>query len=301
MNNTGKNDWEQLRNKSIKDMTSIWLNSLKNKNTRTGYQQTVNKLFKLRILLPSWTVDTFTTANLNDIVDRIKNLRVAAEPTRQRHAAGFISFTKWLSRLTDGRTKTAVPEKFGAHKTFYAVRDKIKTPAMTEQQYQQFIDALADINYLHWIIARVAYWGAKRINEVLTARIPDIDFQNRRISFQQSKTRGTDRHTVITYSTEVMNLVADLIGERTKGRIFLEKRRKVTYQQISRSFSQAGHKARIPFRVTPHVLRATRVTILKTKKHSAEDISKLTGTTPASVMKYDKSDLADNISQLECI
>ncbi len=292
-------EWNSLRSAKLGAVAGMWFGTLENKNTKMLYLQLLERLFELRLVTKTMSLSEFARINSNKIVDKIKNQRHYAESTKQARAACFISFTKYLSRLTDGKIKPALPVKHGTAKTFFAIRDKVKTKAMNKEEYLKFRTELGKINKLHRIISDIILQGVKRISEVLSIKIEDIDFESRKISFKQSKTRGKDKHTIITYPEYTINELKELIGSREKGFVFLNNRNKIPRGHLNISFSIAGKMAKIDFKVSPHVLRATGITILKGMKYSNEDISKMTGTTPTMVSKYDKTDIADNPSVLE--
>lgn len=292
-------EWQTLKAAKLVALAGMWYATLENENTKLSYMGHLGRLFSLRFMTKTMPLSEFMRINSNKIVDKIKNQRKVSEPTKQARAACFISFTKYLSRLTDGKIKNALPVKHGTAKTFYSIRDKVKTKAMKKEQYLSFRKTLEKINKQHRIISDIILQGVKRISEVLSIKIEDINFEKRIISFKQSKTRGKDKHTIITYPEYTIDELKELIGDRQKGFVFIQNRNKVTRDKLGITFAQAGKDAKIDFKVSPHVLRATGITILKGMKYSNEEISKMTGTTPTMVSKYDKTDIADNPSVLE--
>ena len=80
-----------------------------------------------------------------------------------------------------------------------------------------------------------------------------------RITFRQSKTRKLQKETVITYSESIMKTLRAYIGER-QGHVFVTRSGKlVMINQVAITFAKAGKAAGIPFKVSPHVLRASAV------------------------------------------
>lgn len=72
----------------------------------------------------------------------------------------------------------------------------------------------------------------------------------------------------------------------------------VNQQGLAITFEKAGLKAGIPFKVTPHVLRASTVTYLKGQGFTDSDIMKVTGHASAEMIHaYDKSERAQNASK----
>ncbi len=73
---------------------------------------------------------------------------------------------------------------------------------------------------------------------------------------------------------------------------------KVTQPHLFRSFVGASIKAELDVKVTPHVLRASAVTILINKGFNTQQVMKVSGhVTPSCVSYYDKSPIDKNISQ----
>ncbi len=92
------------------------------------------------------------------------------------------------------------------------------------------------------------------------------------------------------------------LGDR-KGLVFITRNGKpVPLIQLANSFEKAGTKANIPFKVTPHVLRASTVTFLKQQGFNDSDIMRVTGHADAEMIyAYDKSSRAENASKKVCL
>ena len=232
--------------------------------------------------------------NHDSVVDRIKQLPMK-ETTRQAIAALYISFTRYLSRRFKGIFIKAMPSREGNEKTFYRVHEKVVTEAMNQQQWTIFFAELMKINSRDALIGKVTLQGGKRIREVHSLHTDQIDWEKREITFRQSKTRGVSKQTVITYSETIMKELRNLIGDR-EGYVFLcIKGNPVILNQVANTFAKAGQRADIPFKVTPHVLRASTVTYLKQQGFSDGDIMKITGHASGEMIRaYDKSERADN-------
>lgn len=298
-NSENARKWNSLRAAKIGTLAGKWLTTLENKNTKLSYKGHLERLFNTRLVTKSTTLSEFTRINSNEILDKIKNQRNSLETTKQARAACFITFTKYLSRLTNGKIKPALPVKHGAAKTFFAVREKVKTKAINKDEYLLFRKELEKINKQHRVISDIILQGVKRVSEVLNIKINDIDFETKKITFKQSKTRGKDKKTIITYPEKTISELKELIDNREKGFVFIQNRNKVQRTKLNVTFAEAGRNAKIEFKVTPHTLRATGTTILKGKGYTNEDISKMSGTTPTMVSMYDKTDIAENPSVLE--
>lgn len=296
--------WNKLSEHSVGEAMEIWLATL-SPLTAINYRSGMKKLIERRYIKPEMSLQAFSLENSAAIVDRIKkdpapgrNGKECSECTRQARAACYISFTGFLSRRFDGMIKKASPCKEGTGKTFFRFRDKVNSQAMTLVQWTSFLDALAQINERDCLIAKIVLQGGKRINEVLSLTVDQISWDKNEITFVQSKTKGSKKETVITYSVSVMIALREYIEDR-KDLVFVTATdKKVSVGQLSKTFEKAGLKASIPFKVTPHVLRASTVTYLKQQGFSDSDIMKVTGHASAEmVYAYDKSSRADNASK----
>lgn len=103
---------------------------------------------------------------------------------------------------------------------------------------------------------------------------------------------------MISYPEYIMRTLKEYIEDR-KGTVFVTHFGKpVDLRQLSITYSEAGEKANIPFKVTPHVLRASTVTYLKGQGFPDGDIMKVTGhASSALVYAYDKGSRVDNASK----
>jgi integrase/recombinase XerD len=290
--------WDQLGKISLRDAISLWLGTLKNL-TQENYSYGMNRLIDLGLIDPQMTLQAFSLVNQNVIVDKIKLIAEWSEGTRQARAACFISFTGFLDRRTEGIIKKAMPSREGVNRTFFKIYDEVKSEAMNQSQWMAFLTELEIINYRDSLIAKTILQGAKRKSEVLGLRVDQINWRSKEISFKQKKTGGREQTTIITYPAEFIGQMLDYLDDRIDGLVFVTKTgSKVQPTQIQRTFYQAGKKAGIPFKISPHVLRATAITYLKQQGFSDSDIMKVSGHRDSEMIRmYDKSEKAENASK----
>lgn len=293
-------EWSSLSSHTVKEGIALWLATLKTL-TAKNYSSSMYQLFLHRYLDFNMTLQEFSLLNFESIIDKIKkdSANPWSECTRQARVACFISFTGFLARRFPTICRKAIPCRDGTHKTFFCVRDKVHTQAMSPLQWGLFLRELTKINIRDSLIAKLAIQGGKRINEVLSLTIDKIDWDNCEITFIQSKTRDSIRSTIITYPTHVLAELKAYLSSRTEGLVFISKTgKRVFLQYIAPNFIKAGKLANIPFTVTSHCLRASCVTYLKQKGISDSSIMKVTGHSSARmVYAYDKSDQAQNASK----
>jgi integrase/recombinase XerD len=289
--------WQRLAQVTVEEALSEWFSTLSSL-TAKNYLSGMKKLADVGLINIQTTLQSFALINHDAVIDNIKNLSDMTESTKQARAACYISFTRFLSRRTQNMIAKVIPCREGTEKTFYRIREKVSTPAMNRAQWTAFFDELHKLNHRDCLIAKIILQGGKRMNEVLSLQCDQINFQTNEITFKQSKTRGYEKETIITYPDSLFIEVKNYIGGRN-GLVFITKNNQyVMPNQLAITFAKAGEKAQIPFKVTPHVLRASTVTYLKGQGFADSDIMKVTGHASAEMIHaYDKSDLAQNASK----
>lgn len=293
--------WNKLQSVSVEEVLNQWFATL-SERTHINYVSAIRILTLAGLINPLISLQAFSLINHDAIVDKIKHLPDMLETTRQARAAAYISFTRFLSRRFPDVFKKAMPCREGTAKTFFRVHEKVVTEAMKQAQWTAFFAALESINPRDCLIAKITLQGGKRIREVLQLSTDQIDWEKREITFNQSKTKGVHKETVITYPETIMKALQVYIGGR-QGYVFLSRNgNPVILNQVSNTFARAGKMAEIPFKVTPHVLRASAVTYLKQQGFSDSDIQKVTGHSSSEMVNaYDKSARADNASKRVCL
>ncbi len=289
--------WQQLDKITVEESIVHWLSTLSNK-TQINYQSRMRQLAQRELIDPMMHLQAFSLVNHNVVIDNIKLIDGLSECTRQAWAACYIAYTRFLSRRSHGIIPRAIPNREASSKTFFSVYEKVKTNAMTQAQWIKFLEELEKIAPRECLIAKVILQGGKRVSEVLSLKVNQIDFERKKIFFRQSKTKGLKKETVITYPESVIEKLRLYIGER-KGHVFVSRFGKpVDLRWVADKFARAGVQAGIPFKITPHVLRASTVTYLKKQGFADSDIMKITGhANSAMVHAYDKSSREDNPSE----
>ena len=289
--------WQNLATITIQEAITEWLKTL-SVLTAKNYSSGMRMLFDLGLIDPLAILQSLALVNHDAVIDKIKNLPDVTESTKQARAACYISFTRFLNRRTQGIIPKATPSREGSSKTFYRVREKVSTQAMTRSEWTEFLHELTKINARDALIAKIILQGGKRISEVLELKHEQINWQSNEITFKQSKTKGYEKETVITYPKAIFDELREYLGDRI-GLVFITKvGKKIMPNQLAITFAKAGIKARISFKVTPHVLRASAVTYLKREGFADSEIMKVTGHASAEMVHaYDKSERAQNASK----
>lgn len=289
----------QLPKIPVREALDKWLSTL-SYHTAKSYREGFKRFEELQLVILDCSLKQFSMFNHEIVLDSIKSHAPWSEATRQARAAAYMSFTGFLERQTGGIIRKAVAKTTGVNKTFFKIRDKVKTKAMSEIQTKRFLRELDKLHERSGLVAKVMLQGGKRTNEVLSLPVKNVDFLNKQITFIQSKTSGKLKTTVINYPGRVMRQLRRYIGKRNgDDLVFVTKNgRKLTYQHLTLTFRKAGEKAKVPFKVTPHVLRVTLVTRLKELRVQNTDIMKITGHSNVKQLEeYDKSDAGENATR----
>jgi integrase/recombinase XerD len=291
--------WKQLESVTIRQACEAFLSTL-TFHTKRSYASMLKKVFShghCSLTMDS-TLQSVALCNLESVLDEIKQSVVGSEMTKQHACKVFISFTSFLQRHTKGMIRKAIPKK-GVDATFVRVRDKSVTRALKMEEWVSFIRALYRLSYRDYLIAKTIFQGAKRLSEVLGSKIENIDWENCRISFKQLKSKFLEKQTVISYPKEFMEELKRYLNGRCQGHIFVTRGEKaVTQPHIHRSFAYASIRADLPFRVHPHVLRASAITLFIKMGYHSDDIMKISGHCDTkAVLYYDKNKIEENITQ----
>lgn len=298
---TQKNVWDMLATVTIEQGLDAFLSTLKY-HTKRCYRTAINNLFKMwedfGMINRRSSLQTFAMCNLENLLDSIRQNLSGSEATKQNRSAAFISFTKYLYRVT-GRLIPIAVTKSGIDATFCKIRSKAATKALTLEEWNRFSAALQDICYRDYLIAKAIFQGAKRCGEVLESRIENINWEDNAIRYRQFKSHVFEDATYIYYSKEYMKELKEYLGDRTHGYIFITRTGcPVTQPQIYRNFAYASIVGNLKVRVHPHMLRASAITsLLKMGYHSDQIMSVSGHSNPAMVLYYDKTPIEDNITK----
>ena len=301
---------QRLQFEPLKQHLECWLQTLR-PNTRENYRYYVGDMIKRKILHVQEpktgrdiSVGEFNNLPHELMLDYIKTIKDWSDGTQQVRAACYISFTKYLERISQGAFRAVKPSTLKANPTFFKVRDKCATNALKINEWHRFIKSLEKINKRDALLARCLLQGAKRVSEALSITLDDIDWDNRLIKFRQSKTvAGLEKLIFVTYPERFMEDLKSYIEETSSVRkdspwVFITRTgNKVNRRHVLATFRRASDRAGMA-KVTPHVLRATWVTFMRQQGVSDTDIMKVTGHASSDqILQYDKTESEDNVTR----
>jgi integrase/recombinase XerD len=289
--------WDQMGSINVYHEIEQWLSTYQHL-TRTSYRYHIQCIEAQGLIDSSTSLKSFSLVTHNNVLDKIKQQQGQSEATRQARASAYISFTRYLYRKYEGKISKAEPNATQGSKTFFKIRDKCSTNAMTRSQWTDFLYELNKTNQGYYLLAVLMIQGAKRISEVLPLQIDKINWTTCEITYKQLKTGGTFKETYITYPARIMEQLKAYVGSR-EGLVFTTcTGKQIQPSQISIAFAKAGLKANLPFHIHPHVLRTSAITAFFKEGLNASDILKISGHDSLdSVCAYDKSSLRDNATK----
>lgn len=294
--------WDSLSNITLVSAAEQFLKTLRN-NTQRAYRAAFNAIFTLftesKLFNPHTSLQTFALANIEFLLDEIRTKIPGAEATKQARAAAFIALSRYLQRATGGMIRRVVPKKEQANPTFRQIRETSVTKALSKMQWTQFLYSLKRMSFRDYLVAKTILQGAKRVSEVLFARIDDIHWAKNQIIFKQLKSKQIEKYTIITYPDSFMQEMREYIGDRKTGIIFTTRNGKPLSQpHLYRIFASASIDAGLPFTVHPHVLRASAITYLSAQGYHADQIMKVSGHADIKLVRYyDKTPIEQNPSK----
>lgn len=288
--------WNKLEVYLLSNAIVVFLSTL-NLSTKKTYSSGLNVLARKKFINPKMSLQEFALVNHNDVIDSIKCFTEWSEATQQARCGCYISFTTFLNRRTNGLIKRCVPCKEGVNKTFKKIRNKVKTNALTRPQWESVLSIMSVKSLRDTTIARLMLQGAKRIQEVLNLDFKDVDIENREITFSQSKSKVEKRIT-ITYPAYIFEDLVKLCPSK-EGLVFTTRNNKKIYHRTIYSvFLRVGIQANLPFRLTPHVMRASAITYLKSNGYTTDEIMRISGHASSQMVEaYNKESQKDNISR----
>lgn len=293
--------WDSIRDLPLRFFIQDWLGQFE-EATRKNYASYIRGLEKHGLINTYQTLDSFREQPHERILDQIKRIHetVWKEGTKQVRAAVYLSFTGYLQRLTEGKVRKAIPSRHGVSKTFKKVREKVASESLVQKEWLLLLEELGKINTRDCLIIKMCLHGGKRISEVLSIQVEQVDFTSNIVTFIQSKTRGTIKEVRITFPRDLIAELKTYIGDR-QGLVFITthgKQQKVYRTQLNRNLKLAAKRCGITKTLSPHVFRTTLITYLRSHGFADSEIMKVTGhASGAMIAMYDKSSQAENPSK----
>jgi len=131
---------------------------------------------------------------------------------------------------------------------------------------------------LNWMVVDTALSTGLRVSELARIRITDIDFDRSFINVHRLKRRKPVRD-ILAISPEFKLHLKEYIGKRTKGKLFIGKRGKLTAQGLQQIWNVAIKRAELPAKYTIHSARHTVAVHLLKRTKNLKQVQKQLGHT----------------------
>jgi len=294
--------WKELEKITLIEASESFVSTLHG-NTKRAYKAAFCSIFSVfknfNIFNPENNLQTLAISNMENLLDEIRTKISGSESTKQARAAAFIALTRYLQRATGGLIKKVVPRKDKGNPTFRQIRETSVTKSLTKEQWMRFLSSLKMMSYRDYLIAKTILQGAKRVGEVTSAQINQINWEKKQIYFKQFKSNVLEKETIITYPEGFIKELFDYVNIRKEGPIFISRKGKpLTQSHLYRSFNKAGILAKIEFSVHPHVLRASAINYLAFQGYHSDQIIKVSGHSNTKLVTYyNKTPIEQNPTQ----
>ncbi len=265
MNNYHLGFIEKLEYMPIVAAIQNWLMQLAG-STRLKYAELMTDILERKII-PSFFVggEPFTVGGLRHIrhevvLEYIKKIPDLTEHAQQARIVCYVSFTAYLSKISYGWFRKALPVDNNGRSMLYRLRPKALKQALSLKQWFAFLTALDEINHRDSLIARCMLYGGFRVSQILELKINQLDVEKNVIRFIRSKKKNLEfaNNYPEAFITELHEYVKETSDQRGNSDfIFVTRNGKpVTRSRLNYSFTHASAQAGIE-KVTPELLRAT--------------------------------------------
>lgn len=292
---------ECLKKTHLSVLITDWLSHL-NPDTAKTYSHLMKSLVESQFI-PDLDLEEFNSYPHEFVLRRMRKKDGWSESAIQMRSAAYISFTKYLTRITCGWFRRVFPESGTSTPTFFQKNEKSVYRALTEHERFKFMLAIDTIGKRESIAARCIMQGAKRVNEVLTVKLIDVDFDKGKIHYKQSKTGGMIKIIPVQYPAHFMKEVKEYVDSTQKFRtkedwLFVTNRGGHLHSNhLTTSFHVASDMAGIE-RISPHVLRTTWITEALSKGIDPLEMMIVTGHANLRMIQYyDKRAIEDNVTK----
>jgi site-specific recombinase XerD len=105
-----------------------------------------------------------------------------------------------------------LPSKEGTSRTFSYKCTKTKSTILSEDQLQDFFQALKEISPLGFLFANLQYQGSRRVSEVICLKLKNISFEENNIYYTAKKTRNQeDKQVMVHYIPKIFDLIKEFL------------------------------------------------------------------------------------------
>lgn len=248
--------------------------------TITGYRNTISRFLRD---LPHLLIDQITTEHVERHLD---SLGVGAH-SHNIYAARLFTFFKHLS-------KTGLIRKNPIRNAVLPRWRPVFRPAPSQSEFQGILKACRDQN--DRLLVNILFYTGLRIAELRSVRVGDVDLGLRRIRVLG---KGRRERVVIFPSSLVEPLEDHLLRQGGSKDDYLLRTEppfqgRWSLKRINGGLRRIGKEARLPYKLTAHVLRHGFFRMCKERGMPIDAAAKLGGNSPQMVLEiYGQFDIDD--------
>lgn len=253
---------------TIKSSIYHWLIGLREETQHT-YADIFTKFFNRKIIPETFadgkdfTVGGFRYIKHESVIDYIETIEDISNEEKQQWIECYKSFLSYLNDISYGWFQRIVL----VTSSHYRISNEAASQSFTFSEWRCFIDILSEAHLRDSLIARCILQGTRRVSEVLTLTLNQIDFENNKITFKQ-KGKQVDIPYEKGFMSELKNYIEISAQERKQSAsVFITRNGKsVTRTRLNYSFEKTCSQAQIK-RISSESLRTLWV-VLKQQGYS---------------------------------
>lgn len=246
------NQRAELENISLNNTLLYWRAHIRPK-LKKNYQKEASLLLQYNLIPTTFangenfTIGGFRHIRHQSVINYIKEKNDWSTATKQQLVDCYISFVKWLDDLSFGWFKKDLSP--------HQISLRAMKQTLTFSEWRTFIDMLCEKNIRDGLIARCLLQGQKRISEVLSLTVGQIEFENNLIKYA-----ANGKINEISYEKNFMKELKEYITttdstRRSSPFVFITRTGEpVTRLRLNYSFAHVSKQAGIK-KVTPDSLR----------------------------------------------
>jgi len=255
---------ENLKAASLEGTVSFWEVELKEakeirKETLRNYANALQNLFEKGILPINdtrgtpYSLDCFIWEQ-NRFLNAITENSAWTEHEKRIRVNALISFSKFLEKISHGHFQSIdLPKQ-------YILKDKkgeIAPSTLTEREWKSFIEKLEQNSLRDSLIAKLMYFTARPLSQILDLKIDQIDFINRQVHFDINSTSDSLRldSRLIKLLRKYIKESAPLRQESSTTLFITNQGKPVFRTHLAQIFERAKESAKLKFKVTAKMIQ----------------------------------------------
>ena len=255
-----------LKDQSLADLLIYWSDHVHPDDIK---YRTVFRLLESNIIPKTFadgklfTVDAFRHIKHLAVIDYIKGKDDWSELAKDELIKYYNEFLEWLNKISFNMFEADLPS--------FQMSLRAIEQTLTYPDWRYFIETLEQINKRDALIALLLLQGQKRVSQVITLTIDQVDFENCTVRYQ-SKNKSESVKYEASCMKELQEYVRSTTQLRKKNRtVFLTRTGKpITRLRLNYSFNKACTEAAIK-QISPDSLRGIYPMLIQ-QKWTEQDI-----------------------------